>query len=118
MNTRRLSLLVIFVGFLLPRWLYADTNMQGVGTPTVSACGSGPSVSGSDALGIITVGSGVVTSCTLSFSKTYPWAPTCVLTPNSVLAIGVAPTTSEFVASVLSTIGGGKIYYRCSWNIN
>lgn len=78
-------------------------------------CGVGPSVAGSDFIGVITVGTGVVTSCTMPFSRTLASAPTCVIsTNNASVAGGVTTSTTSLVVALSATLGGGKIYYICN----
>lgn len=98
----------------IPHSLVDGTAAESGGTPTMGTCGSNPGVSGDDRSGVITVGSGVVTACTLNFSATLGYTPNCIAVPNSVLAVGVtAISTSAVTFTVLSTIGGGKLYYVC-----
>jgi hypothetical protein len=51
------------------------------GAPTVTACGVSPAVVGFDSAGMITVGSGVIATCTLNFSTTQATAP-LVMSPT------------------------------------
>lgn len=85
--------------------------------PTISACGAVPngSVVGNDKAGIITVGGGVVTACTLTFISSWSNIAICNLTDDNS-AISVAVTTSSVSAITLgfgASLGGGKVYYRC-----
>jgi len=85
-------------------------------TPTVAgttsnACGTtSPSVAGSDAAGKITVGATSGTSCTLTFSAAYVFAPACVANGASYTRI-----TSTTTAAVLtgSFAAGEVISYIC-----
>lgn len=87
------------------------------GAPTISSCGSTPngSVVGNDNEGIITVGGGSVTSCTLTFFSTWGATPTCVITDNSTAITGdiSAISATAFTTSFSLSLGGGTIYYRC-----
>lgn len=88
---------------------------KGIGSaPSVSACGTSPSVSGTDNWGVITVGTGVVTSCLLSFSQTYGAAPVCIMTPSAAtVAVGLSISTSAATIALSATLAGGKIFYWC-----
>lgn len=58
--------------------------LSGAGsTPTLSACGTGPTFAGvaSDTAGRVTVGTGPPTACTLTFGAAFATAPICVITP-------------------------------------
>lgn len=85
--------------------------------PTISSCGSTPngSVVGTDMGGAITIGGGVVTSCVMTFSKTWGVAPDCTVTDNST---SVNPSVTSASASSITiglsaTLGGGIVYYHC-----
>lgn len=87
--------------------------------PTLSSCGTSPSLSAgaTDTSGTITVGGGVVTSCTLTFGTVKGKAPACTILSNTSIT-GQTGTTST---SAL-TIGGGAtfaadlIMYNCFGN--
>lgn len=87
--------------------------ITGGGTPSISTCGVTPSVSGNDTAGTITVGSGVVTACTLTFAKVRTNAPRVVgCVPNSALACGVtSKSTSAVTFSFAATLGSGTVDY-------
>jgi hypothetical protein len=85
------------------------------GVPNVTACGAGPSVSGTDQAGVITTGTGLVTACTLNFSAPMSATPFCIVTSNST-SVNVGITSVNTAAMVLGmsvTLPGGKIYYVC-----
>jgi hypothetical protein len=83
-------------------------------TPTVSACGTDPSIEGDDFAGVVTIGSGVVTSCTITFAKAYAVAPSCVITSDAVIVIrvGAISTTTVTLNSGVS-IATNIIHYQC-----
>lgn len=85
------------------------------GTPTVGSCGTGPSVSGTDSVGTITVGTGVFTSCTLTFAATWGSIPRCFVNYQGAVAIARAtPSTTDVVIDVVSAFAAGsKIDYEC-----
>lgn len=84
-------------------------------TPSMGTCGVSPSVNGTDNAGVITAGSGVVTSCTLNFA--YAWAnpPVCVESDNSVAITGDVSSisTTSVTFSFSASLGSGLIYYIC-----
>jgi hypothetical protein len=86
--------------------------------PSVSSCGGGtPSVIGNDHLGVITVGTGVTTACTLNFATSYGVGcnVVCTESDNATTATGdvsaISPTAVTF--SFSSTVGSGLLYYNC-----
>lgn len=86
------------------------------GVPTLSSCGVGASLDANaiDGWGTINVGTGVVTSCTLTFSKTMPSAPSCLLgTSSTAVNIGWLPSTTQIAISLSLSLASGKIYYFC-----
>lgn len=90
-------------------------NSQVVSGSTVTSCGSGPLLVGSDNAGTITVGSGVTLSCTLTFAQAWRNAPTCTMTINMTGVTGGITTisTTQAVFSFSATVGGGQIYFHC-----
>lgn len=85
-------------------------------TPTVSSCGTNPSVTGDDNDGTITVGSGVaVTACTLTFASTWGATPVCLFDADSS-TIGSGPTSKSATAVTIgfsAGLGGGSVEYHC-----
>lgn len=88
--------------------------LTGGPAPTMGTCGSGPTVLGNDTAGVITVGSGTVTSCTLNFAQAFAQAPIPTESDNSTAVTGdISSVTSSSVTFGFSaSLGGGKIYYQ------
>jgi hypothetical protein len=86
-----------------------------IGSTTVTACGSTPSgsVIGDNTKGVITVGGGVVTGCTLTFSHTLSVTPACIFTPSGLVMVSGTFSTSAATIGLSATLGGGKIAYWC-----
>lgn len=85
-------------------------------TPSVSSCGVSPIVQGTDNAGVITIGSGVsVTSCAISFAKSFINPPVCVVSDNSsVVSASISSVATSGVTFALSsTLGGGTLWYIC-----
>lgn len=111
-----MNILLLLILSLIFAPAVADVDMQirGGGVPTVTSCGTSPSVAGTDMAGKISVGTGVVTSCTLNFSAQLAVSPDCLMTPSSsAVALGITPTVDNVVISISATLGGGAIYYLC-----
>lgn len=91
----------------------AGNIITGGSTPSVGTCGTSPSVSGNDTAGTVTVGTGVVTACTLTFSTTKSSTPKVVgCVANSALACGVsAKSTTAVTFTFSATIAGGTFDY-------
>ena len=86
--------------------------------PTMGTCGTSPSVDGTDLEGVITVGSGVVTSCTINFASPYARAPVCVCSDNSttVSCSNGTISTTAYTINTSATLGGGLLSYICMGN--
>ena len=89
--------------------------------PNLSAnCGSGASASSSnDVRGTVAIGSGTVTSCTLTFNKPYTTTPSCTVsflssgTTIIPIQLSALSTTGFTVYSVSQSIGSGYFTYSC-----
>lgn len=95
----------------------AGHYITGGTAPIISACGTTPngSVAGTDQGGTITVGGGVVTSCTLTFNMPYGVTPDCTVSDNNA-AVGTAITSVSATAITFgtsATLAGGTLTYRC-----
>lgn len=86
--------------------------------PTLSGCGTGASLSANatDFAGIITTGTGIVTSCTVTFSQTYLSPLGCLAQSNSstvALTLGQGVSQNQMVLTFALTLAGGKVAYTC-----
>lgn len=101
--------------------ILASGHINATGTvPSMGTCGTSPSVVGNDAAGTITIGSGVVTSCTLNFAIPYESSNISVLeSDNSTAVTGdvTSITTSSVTFGFSATLGGGKLYYMVAENL-
>ncbi len=90
-------------------------HIYGGSTPTISSCGNNSTNIGNDNRGRITAGNGNVTSCTLSFSKTWNTPPVCVLTQESGTprTFKISPSNSSVIITSSGSIGGDNIAYLC-----
>jgi hypothetical protein len=87
-------------------------------SPVISACGSTPngSVVGNDHHGVITIGGGSVTACTLTFAASY--GAGCIVsctTSDSITTAtpDVTATPTTMTLGFSATIGGGSVSYEC-----
>lgn len=86
--------------------------------PTTSLCGTTPLNTGTNNWGYITVGSGVVSSCTLTFASSTiapRWVnkPACVVSNESQNTVGGTTTSSTLVIAG-TAIQGQVIHYNCA----
>lgn len=86
--------------------------------PAMSACGTTPTVNGNDNRGIITLGSGTATSCTLTFSRAWAGTPGCVLTPEMSMTdppyfSAKSSSAFTFTTAGAANMASGKIDYVC-----
>lgn len=81
---------------------FVDTT-EAKPTITGGACGTSPSVTGTDLSFNITMGSGTLTTCTINFGTARPAAPqACQLTPSNAAAAATG-TTGAYVSALSTT---------------
>lgn len=80
--------------------------------PTLSSCGPSPSVSGGRFSFDVTVGTGLVGSCTITFSTAFANTPTCVITDLAELEIEGAYTyiSSRSTSSIVVEPNGANTF--------
>lgn len=82
--------------------------------PTLSACGTTPSIAGSDTAGKVTVGSGGATSCTLTFATAYGVAPACsAMNETTEQTMKAVSTTTTLVLSSATDFTSDVVAYQC-----
>lgn len=95
--------------------IYGSGELKVGGTsPTMGTCGTSPSVSGTDTTGKVTVGAGVVTSCTVNFGTTKVGTPHVIIEVDGATAIAhsiSAVSTTAFTVNFAATLGGGTFDY-------
>ena len=95
---------------------------EGTGTPALASCGTSPALGtgSTNRVGLVTVGGGAGSGCTVAFSATLPAAPVaCLLTAGNLTAADLsapvpyvsAITTAHFVISGTTT--AANLYYHC-----
>jgi hypothetical protein len=90
--------------------------------PTVSACGTSPSIAATstDMSGTITVGTGgTATPCTVTFARTWLVEPQCTAMHEGAILLvrAVATTTTLTIDASSPFTAGGLLKYQCSGNI-
>lgn len=92
------------------------TGNQNLATSSVSSCGTNPGISGNDTAGTVFMGSGVPSSCKVTFGQRFSNTPACVLTPiGSLISFGISSeSTSSFTASFSAGFINGQFNYWCS----
>jgi len=84
--------------------------------PTLSSCGTSPSIVGNDMVGRVTVGTSPSTTCTLTFNAAFTNAPICFAqdetTSVTMRATTISTTAVTFTASASMT-ASDKLSYRC-----
>ncbi len=102
------------IGFGTGNWHIKATGTEEV--PNLTNCGTSPSISGNPNVGIITVGTGTVTTCTATFDTPFSTNdPSCTIAGDST-AITYAVTsddTTNFVISSSATMASDVIKYNC-----
>lgn len=89
--------------------------------PTLSSCGTAPTIVGTDSSGRITIGTGTPAACTLTFARAFASAPNCYFNDettagktNAGTTYTVVPTTTAVVVTFqAATVNGDKVGYLC-----
>lgn len=93
---------------------------QGSSAPSVSSCGTGATVTtgSTDVVGEITVGTGTITSCTVTFVSAWDRAPHCFIQGNTTnnKTYALANTTTTFVITSGSAFDSEVLDYLCIGN--
>lgn len=87
--------------------------------PGISACGTSPSLTGTDVAGKATVGTGgVATSCTITFNQAWSSAPICFVNDESaIIAVQAVPTTTTLTLSATLAFAASTVLdYHCIAN--
>lgn len=90
---------------------------SGSTAPTVSICGTTPAVAtgSNDFKGIITVGSGVTTACTVTFGTAKVSEPSCLITPHAnVTPYFSAKSNTAFTVTFSADMASTKFNYDCN----
>jgi hypothetical protein len=89
-------------------------TMQGAIAPTVSACGTSPSLSAtaSDTKGTITEGA-MATGCTLTFGSAFTTAPDCVISSANGAPFTGYTTNTAALTITNASASGNKYTYHC-----
>lgn len=89
------------------------TEFKGT-APTVSACGTSPTIAGNDSAGRVTVGTSPATSCTITFAAAWTNAPICsVYDETTAVLVRPASTTTSVVSFAGSIAANDNLAYRC-----
>lgn len=86
--------------------------------PTISSCGTSPTAASgsSNQSGDITIGTGGITACTISFTGTLLRTPSCTAVTNSAtITAGVTAVSNAAVTFGFSAdLSGGIVRYQCT----
>ncbi len=109
--TISLVCLILMVPLIIPPPMVAKA--MGV---TVTDCGTDPTVSGNESVGIITVGTGIlVTSCIVVFDETLNYDVACFFTPQTTITpVSGMATRDEITINLGANFGGGTLVYFCT----
>lgn len=92
----------------------ARSGIKTVGSaPTLSSCGTSPSISGTDLAGEVTMGTGSPTGCVITFTNTKTNAPYCAVTSQSQLASFAYSISTAAITTVQTGTSSNKIDYVC-----
>lgn len=101
-------------GFMMG--LDKDSHQYTGGTaPVLSSCGTSPSIIGDDNTGEVTVGSVVATGCTITFTRPWANAPSCIISNQSMSITNAMTYSISTTALTVSQTGltSAKLNYQC-----
>jgi hypothetical protein len=83
--------------------------------PLISSCGSGATVAGTDERGRIHVGTGNVTTCTITFAHGWDSIPVCQLTIEAGTngTLSMSPSVTSVTISGSKNMNGSSLAYSC-----
>ena len=82
--------------------------------PTLTSCGTSPSITGNNQTGTVTLGTGSPTGCTIAFTTSYVATPRCVVSWRANLAAtGYTPSASALVLTQTGT-SSSVVDYFCA----
>ena len=76
--------------------------------PTITTCGTSPSVTGNDNTFSISIGSGTVTACTINFNHYWQHIPVCNVSPGYNATGYVSGSSNTAITIKLSANGGSQ----------
>lgn len=94
-------------------WIFANQLLPSSGVPTLTSCGTGPAIVGTDRGGTVTEGT-VALGCVITFK--IPTATAAACTVSSQSALGFLYTTSTTAITIVNVgaLSSTKINYVCS----
>jgi len=97
-------------------WPGASSHTESVGdAPAISgSCGTGPTLVGNDTAGKVTTGTGVPSSCVLTFSPPYANAPACTTTNETTANLLRATSTTTTITLAGTMVAGDVLAYICA----
>lgn len=98
------------------KWAFwSNTHLSPTGNaPTLSSCGTTPSISGTDFGGEVTMGTGTPTGCTITFATSYVSAPYCTVAWQSNLASMQYTVALDKITINQTATSSNKINYQCT----
>ena len=90
-------------------------NVSSSSLPTLSSCGTTPSVVGNDNAGRITEGTGGTTTCTVTFAYPFTNTPFCVAQTTSTATTGAisAVSNTSFTITTSASLVSDTLNYMC-----
>lgn len=87
-----------------------------MGAPTLSSCGTNPSISGSNQAATITMGTGNPTGCTITFAAENPYSatPNCVVSWQANLASMQYTVSQTTITLTQTATSSNKVSFFCA----
>lgn len=95
-------------------YMSVGTKVRTAGSaPAPSACGTSPTISGSDLAGLVTTGTGTPTSCTITFNAAYAAEPYCVVRGKVQSQVTDYTVSSSAIVVTTTATDNVAIIYHC-----
>lgn len=91
----------------------AHLSVTASASPTLSSCGSSPSISGTDFSGTVTMGTGSPTGCVITFAVAYGATPKCRVTWQTNLASMQYALATGTITLTQTATSSNKVDYQC-----
>lgn len=109
-----LAVLSLLAGPALAVTLTVDRLGTGIApVPVVTACGTSPTIAGSDFAGLVTVGTGTPTSCTITFSAAFAVIPVCIVNSATQLAAFSYTVSVTAIVVTQTATSSNLLRYTC-----
>lgn len=110
-----LNMVISGVSYVVQTWDYFGHQYLSGPIPTLSSCGTSPTITGNDNAGTITVGT-TATGCTVTFARAWTSAPVCTISNQNMSitsTLGYTISTTALTFSQATGFSSNVVNYIC-----